>query len=290
MRHVVLTVAVALGLAGPAAAQLTVTRGFAVRVACGEPGCPCGCAAGGVCDCKAGRTRVLIVRHAAEPMASKDAKDARRRIERAGGFTVVGNVYCGSADALQQAVAAAASDCGPEDTLIVHTIGHGHGDGSLMALGQREGVFRRMARVAAERKRRVVWWQLSCHAAAGLPSVADLPDDQRRFFSVVASSPAEFGSGCGVQSAILGKLSAEMAAGGGDVDANHDGVVTPDELAAWLDRLGGPPRGKLVFADGSAGLFRTGPAGKARPASVASACASGACRPAERPPGRPDCP
>lgn len=135
------------------------------------------------------------------------------------------------------------------DTLVIYTIGHGSGSGSVMRLGQREGIMRIIAEAAEENGQETLWWQLSCHAAAKLPEVSILNERQRQLFSMTASSPADKLSYFCTQGEQLKKLFVAMANNSPEIDPNQDFVITAGELARFLDRNVSPGRGDLVYAD-----------------------------------------
>lgn len=146
----------------------------------------------------------------------------------------------------------------PGDTLIVHTIGHGMPDGTLVGVGTRKEFLEAVAAAAARNKQRIVWWQLSCFACAQLPDVKTLPPEARKLLTVVNSSPATEPSWNYRQARLMRSLFAGLADGSPDADA--DGTVTAAELSAWLDAAEpGLRRGSLVRADSKGqAVFRVG--------------------------------
>ena len=135
-----------------------------------------------------------------------------------------------------------------DDTLMVYTIGHGNGDGSLMRLGQRAGLMRILAEVAEENQQRIFWWQLSCHAAAALPSVNTLKEGQKPLFSMTASSPANEVSYFNTQSQLMEKMFVALADKSRSIDPDQDGNVDAGELKDFMVKNYGQKRGSLMYA------------------------------------------
>ncbi len=138
----------------------------------------------------------------------------------------------------------------PNDTLVIFTIGHGGTNGGLHNIGQRSDVMKALARAAEENHQRVIWWQLSCHASANLPSITTLSPSQQKLFSVVASSNAAQESVADLQGKIMDRLFCAMAEGNAKLDLNGDGIITATELYTYL-RSGAVPRqggGPIVYA------------------------------------------
>jgi hypothetical protein len=134
------------------------------------------------------------------------------------------------------------------DTLIVYTIGHGSGGGTLMWIGQREILMTAIANAAEENGQETLWWQLSCHAAAGLPEISSLNEKQQELFAMVASSPANRVSYFLTQGEQLEKLFAAMADGSPTIDPDQDQIITAQELKDFLNNEIEQGRGDLVYA------------------------------------------
>lgn len=134
------------------------------------------------------------------------------------------------------------------DTLVIYTIGHGSGSGSVMRLGQRDGIVKAFAEAAEENNQETFWWQLSCHAAAKLPEISSLTEKQQRLFSMTASSPGNELSYFTTQGKLMETVFSAMAVGGTDIDPNQDAVVTAGELKQFMIAKFGAKRGGLVWA------------------------------------------
>lgn len=134
------------------------------------------------------------------------------------------------------------------DTLIVFTIGHGHGGGTLQMLGQRRDVMMALAEAAEENDQETLWWQLSCHAAARLPSISELNQNQQGLFSIVASSTASQLSPAYVEGKHMEKVFVAMAENSPKIDPDQDETITAGELKGFITREIGETRGSLVFA------------------------------------------
>jgi hypothetical protein len=146
------------------------------------------------------------------------------------------------------------------DTLIIYTIGHGSGSGSVMRLGQREGIVKAFAEAAEENNQETFWWQLSCHAAAKLPEISSLTEKQQRLFSMTASSPGNELSYFTTQGKLMEVVFTAMAAGGTDIDPNQDCVITAGELKQFMIAKFGAKRGGLVWAkNDDEGIFNLVP-------------------------------
>ena len=134
------------------------------------------------------------------------------------------------------------------DTFIVYTIGHGSGNGSIMRLGQRGPVMKIIAEAAEENNQETLWWQLSCHAAANLPPISSLTEEQQELFSMTASSPANELSYFNTQGKQFSALFNSLAARSKEIDPDSNEIITAQELSNFLSSKFGDKRGKLVFA------------------------------------------
>lgn len=136
-------------------------------------------------------------------------------------------------------------DAEPDDTIVVFTIGHGARSGYLDNLGQRADVFKAIAQAAGENNQKTLWWQLSCHATAGLPDLETLPEEQQELLTICASSSAERQSPAGVEGKIMGSVFTAMAEKSPAIDPNKDDEINAEELKNFLATKG---RGGLYFA------------------------------------------
>lgn len=191
--------------------------------------------------------RMLVVRHAAEPMADTDANLAIQGAVAAAAdgldIKVVGNVLNqGGIEGFQKTISTyATKDAKAGDVLIVHTIGHGSPTGQLMTLGARSQVVSVLSKVAEANNQDIMWWQLSCFAAAQLP-----PIESTRLI-VVSSSDAATPSPAFLQGRIMSRLFKAMARKNRALDADGDGEVTPEELEGFIKQES-PRCGGLFFA------------------------------------------
>lgn len=213
--------------------------------------------------------RLLILKHCPDSIADGDADDAvqaanlaatnglnirqigNHRIDREG--VTDRNLAWGqkfyTADGLKNFISESMKkDAEPGDTLIIYTIGHGGGDGSLMRLGQRGPIMKLMAEAAAENEQETFWWQLSCHAAAALPPISELSDKEQEYFSMIASSTASELSYFRSQGPQFQKLFMAMAEKSTKIDPNQDDIIVAKELADFLDKEIEPGRGSLFYA------------------------------------------
>lgn len=196
--------------------------------------------------------RLLILKHSREFMAESDANLAINAVRRASSqglkIKVIGNHYVdgrlveihyvSNPNSMKEIVDNSINDeAAKGDTLIVFTIGHGFEGGSLDNLGQRKYVMDILAQAAAKNRQKILWWQLSCHACAGLPPISSLPDEQQQYFSMIASSNANEVSHSGVQGIIMEKLFVALADKNTDLDPDGRGVTTR-RLSSFLRSLG----------------------------------------------------
>lgn len=196
--------------------------------------------------------RVLILKHCREQMAHDDAnlaiKGVQKAAEKSLKIEVIGNHVTGNLEEFKRILNENVKrNAATGDTLVIHTIGHGHGDGSLAMLGQRSGVTEAIAEAAEANSQQILWWQLSCHAAARLPPIQSLSDIRQRLLSMIASSPANRESPTGVEGRIMEGVFVAIAAGDPTIDPNQDGIITVDELRSFLNK-GSNKRGDLLFA------------------------------------------
>lgn len=134
------------------------------------------------------------------------------------------------------------------DTLVIFTVGHGSPGGSLEKLGQRRGVMMALVEAAEENNQETLWWQLSCYAAAGLPSISELNQKQQKLFSIVASSDANRQSPAYVEGDYMEKLFVAMAENSSKINPDKDKMIIASELKNFMASEVSRVRGDLVFA------------------------------------------
>jgi hypothetical protein len=122
------------------------------------------------------------------------------------------------------------------DTIVIYTTGHGSAGGSLMILGPRKEVFKALVEAAEENNQETLWWQSSCYACAGLPSIDSLTPKQKTLFSMIASSPANETSTWHDQTPLMEKLFVGLATNDPNLDSNRDGIVTAGEISQFLNK------------------------------------------------------
>jgi hypothetical protein len=197
--------------------------------------------------------RLLILKHSREQMADDDANLAVRAAQKAAQaglpIKVVGNEFTTNMDQVRAAVNKyIKQDAVKGDTLVIHTIGHGHQGGTLAGLGQRSGVFNFLSTAAFENKQNVLWWQLSCYACAGLPKIDSLPPEQQEYFEMYASSSATEPSGTRTQAWIMGKVFDALAINADTIDPDHDSTVKAQELKDFINSLNSGQWGSRLFS------------------------------------------
>lgn len=216
----------------------------------------------GVCHAAEPAIRMLILKHSREHMADGDAdlaiQAAKKAANRGLKIKVIGNHfvdgrlmtfhYVMNVSTMQELLEENISeDAVRGDTLIVFTIGHGFQSGGLDNIGQRKDVMKVLADAAGRHHQKILWWQLSCHACAGLPSISSLPPDQQELFSIVASSSASDTSAAGVQGRIMEKVFLAMVEKNKNIDPAGNGMITASGLSSFLNGVS-PGMGSRVFS------------------------------------------
>lgn len=213
------------------------------------------------------RIRLLAIKHSQEYMADMDADlaiDAAKTAASQGlSIKTVGNEFVGKNGILKASVYTVnfdynisafkefvsdhmKLDAESGDTLIVFTIGHGFPNGTLQNLGSRSDVLKAVAEAAEENNQKTLWWQLSCHAAAGLPNLKNLPSKQQELLSVLASSTAQAVSAAGVQGKVMEKVFVALAKNSKQINSDGNDIISGNELKAFLNQTGSG-RGELLF-------------------------------------------
>lgn len=212
--------------------------------------------------------RLLILKHCPDGIANTDANQAVQaaNLAEANGLPInnIGNFHitpngrsdnavtwkgvtdlAGLKDFISEQMKV---DAEPGDTVIVYTIGHGGGDGSLMRLGQRDGVMKAIAEAAEENNQETLWWQLSCHAAARLPEISTLNEKQRNLFSMTASSPSNELSYFTTQGAQFKQLFMALSQNDSSINPDQDKIITLKEMRNFMIEEFGQKRGSLAYA------------------------------------------
>ncbi len=211
--------------------------------------------------------RLLAIKHSKEYMADGDADLAVDAVKSAAtkglDIQTVGNEFLGrdgilrvaaysidfnyKIDAFKRFVSEHMKVNAKEgDTFILFTIGHGFADGSLQNLGKRSEVMRAIAEAAEENNQKVLWWQLSCHAAAGLPSISSLPKNQQELLSILATSTAQETSAAYVQGKIMKSVFLAIAENNKSINPDQDEIISGAELKSFLNYQGSR-RGDLLY-------------------------------------------
>jgi len=194
--------------------------------------------------------RMLILKHSKEHMADGDANLAIQAVKKAADnglkIKVIGNHFVDGKlmtfhyvmnvtsvqDLLEENIS---SEATIGDTLIVFTIGHGFKSGDLHNIGQRKDIMKIIANAAGKHRQKILWWQLSCYACAGLPDISILPPNQQELFSIVASSSALDTSAAGVQGGIMERVFMAIADKSTKIDPDRNGTITATELSSFLN-------------------------------------------------------
>lgn len=209
--------------------------------------------------------RLLVLKHSREQMADDDAELAVEAVRKAAGKGLaikdIGNHYIDdtknikivvwkydSVEGLKEFVSEQMKLNAVEgDTLVIFTIGHGAPSGYLHNLGQRGEVMKALADAAGENQQKVLWWQLSCYAAAKLPAVDSLPEGQRELFKILASSPANVESPAFVEGKIMEEVFGSLAEKSPKIDPDQNNEITGNEFRSYIDTVK-PGRGQLFYA------------------------------------------
>jgi len=133
------------------------------------------------------------------------------------------------------------------DTLVIYTTGHGSSGGSIQILGSRHALGLMFAEVAEKNDQEILWWQSSCHAAAGIPKIEELNEKQQTLFSMITSSSANRVSYWGDQQEPFLKTFVAMAENSAALDPDQNEEITAGELRRFLDTVKGSAD-DLVFA------------------------------------------
>lgn len=195
--------------------------------------------------------RLLVLKHCFEKMADDDAEMVIQGANLAAtkGLDIkgIGNHYINSngqarlwgekytLDKLKNFVSQQMKiNAEPGDTIVIFTVGHGSNGGYLQDLGQRREVMEAFAQAAEENNQETLWWQLSCYAAANLPSINSLTPAQQDLFSVVTSSDANTPSPAYVEGKIMEKFFVALAEDSSKIDTDSDELITAGEISNFV--------------------------------------------------------
>lgn len=209
--------------------------------------------------------RLMAIKHSKEFMADGDANLAINAVNSAASkglrIKTIDNEFVGKNGILQVAEIdfnykisefkkyiseQMTTDAEDGDLLIIFTIGHGFENGTLQNLGARKDVMKAIAEAAQEHNQKVLWWQLSCHATAGLPNISSLTQEQQGLLSVLSSSTASEVSAAYVQGNIMKEVFLALAANNEKINPDKNDVVTGVEFKTFLNQVAGNNRGNLL--------------------------------------------
>ncbi|HLW67833.1 MAG TPA: hypothetical protein VKS79_21120 [Gemmataceae bacterium] len=164
-------------------------------------------------DTLAPPARLLVIAHDDSWFATQDTNDAvnaakENHIPVVGTFQSVRVPAARWSDEWLDGLAS--KDARPGDTLIVFTVGHGAREGFLYGLGARQWVVNRLATMAVRNKQRVLWWQLSCHAGAGLEYYDQQPYEVTQWLTIFCASPAAYVAWSGEEAGLMRRLFARL--------------------------------------------------------------------------------
>jgi hypothetical protein len=193
--------------------------------------------------------RLLCIKHSRESMADGDADmaiaAAKKAADKGLDIKIVGNSFVDgravSFSIIEDMATFSAyleeritEQAKTGDTLILFTIGHGFQNGSLHNIGKRSEIMKVIAEAAERHRQKIVWWQLSCYACAGLPSIDSLPASQQEYLSIYATSSASETSAAYVQGRIMEKVFVALADKSTSLDKDGNGRITASELSSFL--------------------------------------------------------
>lgn len=199
--------------------------------------------------------RVLILKHTKEKMADDDAKMVVDAINSAANDDLdikeIGNHFINDAKKIRVAICEYNQienlkefvseklkiSRNDNDTVIIFTVGHGSPNGGLQNLGQRSELQVALAEAAEENNQKILWWQLSCYAAAKLPPIKDLTQKQQELVSVLNTSDEKTPSPAYIEGKIMEKLFAAMIENNKDLDKDQNWEITGYELQNYLNKI-----------------------------------------------------
>lgn len=198
--------------------------------------------------------RVLILKHSKEKMADDDAKMVVSTINSASNnlnIKEIGNHFINEIKKIRVSIyeynqienlkefisEKLKINKNENDTAIIFTVGHGSPNGGLQNLGQRSELQCAIAEAAEENDQKILWWQLSCYAAARLPPIKDLTPKQQELFSVLNTSDEKTPSPAYIEGKIMEKLFSAMIENNKDLDKDQNWEITGYELKNYLNKI-----------------------------------------------------
>lgn len=196
--------------------------------------------------------RVLILKHSKEQMADDDANMIINAIEKSSNnlkVQSIGNHFINETKKIRFSI----YECSeinnlkdfidekikinycPNDTVILFTIGHGSPNGHLHNLGQRSELQKCIAEAAEINNQKILWWQLSCYAAANLPSLDSLNFQQKKLLSILNTSNETTLSPAYLEGKIIEKLFTAMIVEDPSLDEDKNNEITSLELKNFLN-------------------------------------------------------
>lgn len=220
--------------------------------------------------------RVLILKHSKEKMADDDAKMVVDAIGKASGLDVksVGNHFINDTKKIRVCLGnweeienlkefmseQMRTNKTSDSTLIVFTIGHGSPSGGLHNLGKRSELQMAIAEAAEENDQKVLWWQLSCYAAAKLPPIESLNEKQMDLLSVLNTSDEKTPSPAYIEGKIMEQMFASISSGEMDADGNQE--INGLEFSEKMNKIRKGRGNLLRMRDPQAPLFGISPANR----------------------------
>lgn len=222
--------------------------------------------------------RILILKHSKEKMADDDAKMVVDAIEKAAGQKLdvrsVGNHFINDTKKIRVCLGdweeienlkefmseQIKNNKAPESTFILFTIGHGSPSGGLHNLGKRSELQTAIAEAAEDNDQKVLWWQLSCYAAAKLPPLESLSDKQMDLLTVLNTSDEKTPSPAYIEGKIMEQMFASISSGEMDLDGNRE--ITGVEFKEKMNRIRKGRGNLLRMRDPQSPLFGISPANR----------------------------
>jgi hypothetical protein len=199
--------------------------------------------------------RVLVLKHSKEKMADDDAKMVMDSINKACANNLdvktIGDHWINEVKKIRVSVVEydemsnlkefvserLSVGARPRDTVIIFTVGHGSPSGYLHNIGSRTEMQKALAEAAEENNQKVLWWQLSCYAAANLPLLGSLEPNQRSLFSVLNTSDSKTPSPAYIEAGIMEKLFSGMINSDSELDRDHNMEITGLEFASYMNSI-----------------------------------------------------
>jgi hypothetical protein len=182
------------------------------------------------------KIRILAIKHTNDSNGASDCKQVLKAADeaKAKGLKITSLGYSHADNLnnfrsiLQEKIKSKSSY---EDTLFLFTVGHGSRSG-VEKLGKRIEILKVIAEEATKSKQRILWWQLSCHAAGGIPDFKTLPKKQQDMMSSLATSTTDQVSYFDTEAKIISQVFSGIL--DKSMDYDKDKKITAGEIRRFL--------------------------------------------------------